>query len=339
MNQADSEVRAAVSAQQGAERASSNGVLLAAVGAVWMVAMLWSARATITGRTAAEMEVTSTAYALPGAVSSSLVAGAAVALAVLALVTRSGRGGSVTVRFAVATATGLVIGALGALSIITINTAGWLYAVVGGTVAAAATIGGALACLRYPRVTAAACWGAVTVFVVGVVLSSQQDRLLPVLGAGDTVESQAGAAGWFTFVQSVLAGLAGAIVAYRVLRHARRRTGVDVAWPLYALAGAGPGLLLMICEALTRTAGSRVLELAGKVSELELTVQQMLNGSRLNSVLIVTFVGAFTAIIAVGRTMGTPPAAEPDPAPDARADADEIERAARADDPQTAPPA
>ncbi|GID98196.1 hypothetical protein ACFQFC_19040 [Amorphoplanes digitatis] len=343
MNEADSEVKAAGSAHDGPERAPSNGVLLAAVGALWMAGMLWSARATITGRADAEMEVTSTAYAMPGAVSASLVAGAAVALAVLALLARAGRTPGVTVRFALATGTGLCIGALGALSIITINTEGWLYAVVGGTVAAAATIGGALAGLRNTRVTAAACWGAVAVFVVGVVLSFLQDSLLPALGAGDTAESQAGAAGWFSLLQSVLGGLVGAVVAYRVLRRARGRSGEDVGWPLYALAGAGPGLLLMVGEVLTRTAGARVLELAGKVSELELTVQQMLSTARLNSALIVTFVGAFTAIIAVGRTMGGPTAAEPEPETgtgpetEAVADPDEIERDARAEEPQTVP--
>src|SRR4051794_26814635 len=179
MSKADSEVTGVEGAQDGAEQAPSRGLLLAAVGIAWMVAMLWSARATITGRHDAEMEVTSTAYAMPGAVSASLVAGAAVALAVLAFVTRGGRTPGVTVRFVMATGTGLVIGLLGALAIITINTEGWLYAVVGGTVAAAATIGGALAGFRYRRVTAAVCWGAVTVFVVGFVLTVLQGVLLP----------------------------------------------------------------------------------------------------------------------------------------------------------------
>jgi hypothetical protein len=76
------------------------------------------------------------------------------------------------------------------------------------------------------------------------------------------------------------------------------------------VAGAGPGLLLVLGEGLTRTAGARVLELAGKVSELELTVQRLLSGSRLNSGLIILFVGAITAVIAIGRTLG--PAPEPD---------------------------
>jgi iron complex transport system permease protein len=342
MSEADSEVNAAQGAQNGTEEAPSRGVLLAAVGLVWTAAMLWSARATITGRANAEMEVTSTAYAMPGAISASLVTGAAVALAVLAFLTRGGRTPGVTVRFIIATGTGLAVGLLGALSIITINTEGWLYAVVGGTVAAAATIGGALAGFRYRRVTAAVCWGAITVFVVGFVLNVLQDMLLPVLGSGDSAASRTSAAGWFGLVQSVLSGVAGALVAYRVLRRARRSTaGPDLRWPLYALAGAGPGLLLVVGEGLTRTAGSRVLELAGKVSELELTVQQMLSGSRLNNGLIVLFVGAFTAIIAVGRTLGpAPTAAEPAPAspaaPPRQTDPDEIERAAR-DEPQTVP--
>jgi iron complex transport system permease protein len=354
MRKADSEVTTAEGTQEGAEQAPSRGVLLAAVGVVWMATMLWSARATITGRANAEMEVTSTAYAMPGAISASLVAGAAVALAVLAFLTRGDRAPGVTVRFIIATGTGLAIGLLGAVAIITINTEGWLYAVVGGTIAAAATIGGALAAFRYRRVTAAVCWGAVTVFVVGFVLNILQDMVMPLLGSGDTAASQTSAASWFGLLQAVLSGLAGGLVAYRVLRRARRRSGgPDLRWPLYALAGAGPGLLLVVGEGLSRTAGSRVLELAGKVSELELTVQQMLSGSRLNNGLIVLFVGAFTTIIAVGRTLGpagapgtTPPSAA---APSAAApsgparpdgpgpDPDEIERAARADEPQTVP--
>jgi len=314
MREPDSEVNRAGAAQEEPERAASRGLVLALVGVLWAAAMLWSARATITSRADAEMEVTSTAYAMPGAVSASLVAGAAIALAVLAFLTRGGREPGATVRFLIATGTGLVVGLLGALAIITINTEGWIYAVVGGTIAAAATIGGALAGFRYPRVLAAACWGAVAVFVVSVVLTFLQDDLLPVFGAGSSSRSQVDAADYFGFAQGLLGGLAAGIVTYRVLRWARRRSGADLRWPFYALAGAGPGLLLMVGEILTRTAGSRVLELAGKVSELELTVQQMLSGSRLNNGLIVLFVGAFTAMLAVGRTLGFPGSAEePEP--------------------------
>ena len=279
-------------------------LLLAGTTLVWMAGMLWSARATITGRVDAEMAVTSTAYALPGAISASLVAGAAAGLAVLTLATRRRALGSTT-RFAVATGSGLLLGMLGAISISTINTDGWVYAVAGGAVAAASTIGGALAGFRAPRVVAAVCWAAIAVFAVGLVLNLFQDPVLRALGLGDSQASQTQAAQWFAFCQSVLSGLAAGLVAYTVLRRTRR--GAELAWPFYALAGAGPGLLLVIAEGLTRTAGARVLELAGRVSELELVVQQMLSGTRFNSALIVLFAGAITAVIAVGRTLGPAP--------------------------------
>src|SRR6185503_21190733 len=126
--------------------------------------------------------------------------GAAVALAVITWLTRRREFGS-TARFAVATGTGLALGALGALVIITINTDGWIYAVVGGTIAAAATIGGALAGFRRPRVLAAVCWASIAVFLVGFVLNVFQDPVLKALGSGDTDVSQTNAANWFTFLQ------------------------------------------------------------------------------------------------------------------------------------------
>jgi iron complex transport system permease protein len=278
------------------ERAAFSSIALAVAGLLWMAGLLWSARATITGRANAEMEVTSTAYALPGAISASLVAGAAVALAVVAAAGRRRTLGATT-RFAVATGVGLILGLLGALTIITINTGGWVYAVVGGSVAAAATLGGALGGLRAPRVVAAICWGAIAVFLVGVLLTFAQDLLFGLFGAGDSSASRASAATWYALTQAALSGLAAGVLVYLLLRR------TTATWPWYALAGAGPGLLLIVGEILTRTAGSRVLALAGRVSELELTVQWMLSGARLNSGLIIMFVGAITAIIAVGRTL------------------------------------
>ena len=294
-------------APQPSAAASSSGLVLAGVTLVWMAAMLWSARATITGRVDVEMEVTSTAYALPGAISASLVTGSTVALAALSLLGRRHETGAST-RFAIATGSGLIIGVLGALTIVTINTEGWLYAVVGGTVAAAATIGGALAGFRIPRVVNAVGWASVAVFLVGLVLNLFQGPLLEAFSSSQA-QSRADASQWLSYGQGFLSGLAAGLIAYFALRRARRRSdGLDVPWPLYGLAGAGAGLLLVIAEILTRTAGSRVLDLAGKVSELELVVQQMLSGARLNSALIVLFVGAITATIAVGRTIA--PAAD-----------------------------
>jgi hypothetical protein len=295
---------AVVPAERSGPRSSPAGIVLAVVTTLYLAALLWSARATITGRPDAESEVTSAAYALPGAISAGLVAGAAVGLAVLAFLTRR-RAPGATTRLVVATGAGLVLGLLAALVIVTINTEGWVYAVLGGTVAAAATIGGALAAVRTPRVVAAGCWAAMAVFAVGFVLSLSvvQGPVRDLLGAGDSQASQTSAANWYTFLQAALSGVAAGLVAYRVLRRTRP------AWPFYALAGAAPGMVLVLAELLTRTAGARVVDLAGRVSELELTVQQMLSGSRLNGGLIILFAGAITAIIAVGRTLGPPPEA------------------------------
>jgi hypothetical protein len=278
--------------------------LLTAASLAWTVAMLWSARASITGRADAAMEVTSTAYALPGAVSAAMLSGAVVALLVLTLI-NGRRALGATARFAVATGSGLLVGVLCALPIITINTAGTIYAAVAGTVAAAATIGGALASFRVPPVIAAAGWATAGVFLLGFALNNKhvQSPVLDLLGNGSTA-SAVNANQWFSWGQSALSGLAAGLIVFAVLRRTRRRSGgVDLRWPFYLIAGAGAGILSVISEVLTRTAGSQVLDLAGKVSELERSVQQILSTNRLNSALIVLFIGAFTAMVAVGRTL------------------------------------
>ncbi|KUL36731.1 hypothetical protein [Actinoplanes awajinensis] len=288
-------------------------ILLAVAALAWTAAMLQSARASITGRADVAMEVTSTAYAMPGAVSAAMVAGAVVAL--LALTLLSGwRVVGATVRFAVATASGLLVGVLCAVPIVTINTEGTIYAAVGGTVAAAATIGGALAGFRIPPVVAAAGWATLGTFLVGFVLNNKhvQSPVLDLLGNGST-EAAANANQMFSYGQSALSGLAAGLIAFAVLRQAGRRAadgdgGPGLRWPFYLIAGAGPGIMLVISEILTRTAGAQVLELAGKVSELETSVQQILSTNRLNSALIVLFIGAFAAMVAVGRTLS--PAAD-----------------------------
>jgi iron complex transport system permease protein len=284
------------------------GLALALVALLWAAAMLLSARITITGRVQAEAEVTSTAYALPGVTCACLVAGAAVALLVLDLLARRGRSLGPSARLGVATAAGLTIGLLAAASMVTINTGGWLYAVLGGTLAAAATLGGAVAAARATRVVAAACWASLAVFAVGFGLNLVQAPLLRLFGAGGDQAAQAGAVGWFATTQSVTSGLAAGLIGYLTLRLAKNRAGgTDLPWPQYALAGAGPGILLMVAEGLARTAGARVLDLAGRVSDVELAAQDLLSGARINNALIVAFIGAITAIIAVGRTLRPAP--------------------------------
>ncbi|BCJ44594.1 hypothetical protein GCM10010168_14070 [Actinoplanes ianthinogenes] len=295
------------SAPETREVSRLTATLLAVAALVWTAGMLLSARVKITGWASAEMEVTSTAYALPGVVAAAIVAGAAVALLVLTLVSGRRTLGATT-RFAVGTGSGLLVGVLCALPIVTINTEGTIYAAVGGTLAAAATLGGALAGFRIPPVIAAAGWATLGVFLIGSVLNTKQiqNQLLNLLG-NDSTEAAANANQYFSYAQSALSGLAAGLIAFAVLRRARRRTGADLRWPFYLIAGAGAGVLSVIAEVLTRTAGAQVLNLAGKVSELERSVQQILSANRLNSALIVLFLGAFTAMVAFGRTLSPAP--------------------------------
>ncbi|AEV81973.1 hypothetical protein ACWT_0958 [Actinoplanes sp. SE50] len=343
------DAQATTAAPETIEESRLTVALLTAASLAWTVAMLYSARASITGRADVAMEVTSTAYAMPGAVAAAMVTGAAVALLVLTLI-NGRRALGATARFAVATVSGLVTGVLCALPIITINIDGTMYAAVGGTVAAAATIGGALAGFRIPPVIAAAGAATVGVFLIGFVLNNKhvQNPVLDLLGSGST-ESAVKANQYFSYGQSAISGLAAGLIAFRVLRrHRQRAGGADLRWPFYLIAGAGAGVLSVLSEILTRTAGAQVLELAGKVSELEKSVQQILSTNRLNSGLIVLFVGAFTAMVAIGRTLS--PADDEDdyedhpgatdtapgataPAPDAAA------RTPEAAAPQTAPTA
>jgi hypothetical protein len=280
---------------EAASATRAGGPLLAAAAVLWAAGMHWAAWATIARPQAAEAEVTSAAYALPGAISATLVAGAAVALAVLRLL--GARVTSPTGRLGVGAGTGLLVGVLAGALVVLAYPPGWVYAVMAGCLAAAAIVGGAVAGIRTPQAVAAGAWGTLAVFLLGAVLSLFSRQLLPLFGSGSTDVSQLAATERFMLVQAFAGGLLAAVVAFGHLR------GSTVRWPAYGAAGAGAGLALFAAELLARTAGGRVLDLAGRVSPADLVVQELLAGSRLSSALVVLFVGAIGAIILVGRTL------------------------------------
>jgi hypothetical protein len=146
--------------------------------------------------------------------------------------------------------------------------------------------------------------GPYRVALVGLVLDNFKENLISLYGAGDDASSRLSAAGWAALTTAVISGLVAGIVAYFYLRWTQRRAGTQaLRWPAYAIAGAGPGLALMVAEVIVRTLGSRVLTLAGEVSEADGTVQRMLDESRVNYALVVLFVGAISAIVAFGRSL------------------------------------
>ncbi|MEV6813369.1 hypothetical protein [Micromonospora sp. NPDC051296] len=288
---------------------------LLAVG--WLVAMLWSTREAIDSATAGVTAVSLSAFALPGVISAALVTGAAVGLAAGEPVTR--RRDRVTLRFAVAVGAGLLVGLAAALTINLSYADNTTTRTIAGTAAAAAIIGGALAGARNGAVVGAVASASLGTLVFVVAFSVARDPLFDLFGAGDSQQSLVSAATWVSRTESLLAGLVAGGLAFGYLTWARRRgaargAATGLRWPAYLVAGAGPGLLLLLAEVIIRVGGRSLIDLAAALSEADAVAQTSLGTSRVDNGIWVLFVGALTAMIAFGRTLTPAPeddAAEP----------------------------
>ncbi|MFG1953621.1 hypothetical protein [Micromonospora sp. NPDC048830] len=284
-------------------------IVLAPLAVGWLAAMLWSTRAAIHSAEAGVTAVSLSAFALPGVISAALVAGGAVALAVTNLLARRGVD-RVTPRFVVAVGAGLLVGLAAALAINLTYFDNSTTNVIAGTAAAAAIVGGAVAGAGNARVAGAVVTAALAALVFVVAFSRARDPLFDLFGAGDTQESMVGAAKWVSRTESLLAGLLAGLTAFGYLTWARRRAGRrDEAapaprWPGYLLAGAGPGLLLLLAEIVIRVGGRSLLDLAAALSEADAVAQTSLGTSRVDNGIWVLFVGALTTLVAFGRTLG-----------------------------------
>jgi hypothetical protein len=299
-------------------------LLLAGLSIVWLAGMLWTARASIRSAGDASVAIFLAAYSLPAVISASLVGGAAVGLAVLdqlavPLRTRP------TSRSLVAAGMGLVTG-LAAAGVITLSYgSGSAIMVLGGTVAAAATVGGALSSVRATQIVAASVVASLCVFVVRVLFQPFHGGLMSLYGAGPSGASQKSASGLFAATVAVTSALIAGYLAYRYLRRTARHTRPEPRWPAYLAAGSGAGVMLLLSEALVRIAGGPVLSLAKSQSEIDAAGLAWLDGSRINYGLVVLFVGAITALIAFGRTLPGPTSARTPDEESANGEADAVD--------------
>ncbi|HWG99674.1 MAG TPA: hypothetical protein VNV66_10200 [Pilimelia sp.] len=284
--------------------------VLAALSLAWLAVMLRGVQVIV--ESAGAFGVASAAYALPGVVSASLVAGAAVGLLAVRTLTRRltprlPLRDSAGLRFAFGLAAGAATGLLAAAPTLTGPGAGMPTMVLAGTIAAAGTVGGAAAGLRAAHVVAPATAAALAVFLVGFVLNLFQQPLFGLYGYGQSAESKASAYGWFALTTSLCGGLAAGLVAFAY----RRRTWRPSTPPVpvraalgYLAAGAGPGLLLLVAELITRAGGARVLALTSAISDADRSGQVQLDASRVKYALALLFLGGITAMVAYGRTLG-----------------------------------
>lgn len=283
--------------------AAPGALVLALVAVGWLAAMLWSTRAAISSAAAGVTALSLSAYALPGVITAALVAGLAVALAV------ANRLGRPTLRFVAAAGTGLLVGLAAAVAINLTYADNATTNTIAGTTAAAAIIGGALAGTRDARVVGGLATATLAAQLFVVLFSRARDPLSDLYGAGESQQSMLDAATWVSRTESVLAGLIAGLVAFGYLTWARRRavrrddSAPPPRWPAYLLAGAGPGLLLLLTEVIIRIGGRGLLDLAAALSEADEVAQTALGTSRVDNGIWVLFVGALTALIAFGRTL------------------------------------
>ncbi|WP_422734230.1 hypothetical protein ACN26Y_02880 [Micromonospora sp. WMMD558] len=286
----------------------------------WLAAMLWSTREAIHSAAAGVTAISLSAFALPGVISAALVAGAAFALFGVDLLARRGRERA-TLRFVAAVATGLLVGLAAAFAVNLTYADNATTNVIAGTTAAAAIIGGAVAGARTAPVVGAVVAAALGTLIFVVAFSRARDPLFDLFGAGETQESLLNAATWVSRTESLLAGLVAGLLAFGYLTWARRRTArrdpaaPALRWPAYLLAGAGPGLLLLVAEVILRTGGRKLLDLASALSEADAVAQTSLGTSRVDNAIWVLFVGALTAMVAFGRTLGPAPRDEDETEP------------------------
>ncbi|MDG4808031.1 hypothetical protein O7634_14840 [Micromonospora sp. WMMD1120] len=292
--------------------------VLALLALGWLAAMLWSTREAITSAAAGVTAISLSAFALPGVISAALVAGAAVALAIGNVLARR-YGDWATLRFAGAIGGGMLVGLAAALAINLTYFDTSTTNVIAGTTAAAAVIGGALAGARTAPAVGAVVTAALGTLIFVVAFSRARDPLFDLFGAGDSQQSLIDAAKWVSRTESLVAGLVAGLLAFGYLSWARRRAvrrdnaAPALRWPSYLLAGAGPGLLLLLAEVVIRIGGRSLLDLASALSEADAVAQTSLGTSRVDNGIWVLFVGALTALIAFGRTLG-PAHTDDDPA-------------------------
>ncbi|MFF5171612.1 hypothetical protein ACFY3U_03135 [Micromonospora sp. NPDC000089] len=285
--------------------------VLALLAVAWLAAMLWSTREAITSTAAGLTAISLSAFALPGVISAALVAGAAVALAVTELLAR--RGDRATWRFVAAVGTGVLVGLGTAVAVNLTYPDNATTNTIAGTSAAAAVIGGALAGARSAAPVGAVVTAALGTLLFVVAFSQARDPLFDVFGSDGSQASLVSAAKWVSRTESLLGGLIAGLLAFGYLTWARRRAArrdpamVPPRWPAYLLAGAGPGLLLLLTEVIIRIGGRTLLDLAGALSEADAVAQTSLGTSRVDNGIWVLFVGALTALIAFGRTLGPTP--------------------------------
>ncbi len=242
---------------------------------------------------------------LPTVVYAALLAGACVGLVSgrLRLARAEATGRPAVIRRAlVGAGSAAILGLILVLLILGRYSGGSSLVVLASTVGVAALLGGAGAALPRP-VLAAGVTGTIELFLIGFVVNLFQAPLKSGLGASSDPTSQLHAASWLAALTALVQGIAAGLTAYAYLR----RRASALRWPAFALAGAVPGLILLVGVGLSLLGGSSLSSLADQLSDADRVVRDVVSGADLNQALTVAFVGTIVAMLAIGRTLRRPP--------------------------------
>jgi hypothetical protein len=274
----------------------AKGGWLAFAAVVWLVLVLAALRRSLVPDSG-DLALATAAGSLLQLTLAGILAGAAMGLWAAGQLARAPRA-------LVTVAAGLLTGVLASAAVLFVRGmpggAVWILALALGL---AGAIGGGLSALRPQVIVYAGVIATLVNLVFFNVMQLNSSWLLRVFGADGTDAGNQAAGGYLSFTQALVAGLLGGYVAYRVVR---RGAPASLRWPFYLLAGGIPGLLWIVGDIITRIGVSRLLTLASADPDGDKVIMHSLGASRINTGLVLFFIGGLTAMIAFGRTLKRP---------------------------------
>ena len=249
------------------------------MGLVWLGTSMYVAHATITGsQDGLSGAFGSAAAALPGVVAGALVTTAAIGHAA------SSRFKPFWLRLPIGLGVGLLFGLVCAAGIRFGYGDQAGITVFALTVGAAAVVGGAFAALPN-AVLEAGLWATTFVFAFGVFIGVLQPTVVKQLGEGpDATQLYLNGA-------SALFGLLAAFYSAQKMRRE------EAAAPWSLVAGALPGVFLVLAEYITRLGGSSVVDMVNGVAAGNPDLATLTDADRMRHGLIVLAVGGVVALI------------------------------------------
>ena len=283
----------------GESRPGGAGVV-AALALILLGLTLWSAYQLMSYADNTALATTQAALVLPQIVAVTLIAGAAAGVLTVGwLGVRLGDGRSWVPRAAAGAIGGLVVGLLSMGGVLAAYHHGSSVAAVAITTAITGVAGGALAAVRPTAAITAGLAGAVAVSAFGVFKGYFEDDLVTLFGNRNTIGTMAEASYRLQWATSIVGGFVAGIISFVFLR----RTGLALPWPAYLLAGGAPGALLLLSAAIAWLGGAPLSSAVDAASGFDGQVVTFMLSAFLNQAMVVFFVGAFVAMIAVGRTI------------------------------------